>query len=183
MTYLKSRGYPTADADLFAREVVDPSTPRGQRVLARLTGEIGADILDANKKLDRAKLRDRIATNPALRVRVEEIMHPEIAALTRETFEGWARQGHPLGFYEATRLQNSESLQLLVGIIFVTAVEERRFQRIKLRQEISDDELRRWMAMQDFTDIQAKSHVIWRNDGSADDLHKQIDHFLLGEVK
>ena len=68
------RGIAVVDTDAIAREVVEPGTPG----LARLVEAFGADILDAEGRLDRGRLRRRVFDSPADRRRLERILHPRI---------------------------------------------------------------------------------------------------------
>lgn len=49
----EARGIAIADADLAARQVVEP----GQPALARVVETFGADVLQADGRLDRRRLR------------------------------------------------------------------------------------------------------------------------------
>lgn len=67
-------GAPVLDTDQIARDVVEPGTP----TLGKLVDEFGTDILDANGRLDRARMRARVFADPAQRKRLEAITHPAI---------------------------------------------------------------------------------------------------------
>lgn len=68
------RGVPVFDTDQIARDVVEPGTP----TLAKLVAEFGSDILDASGRLDRARMRTRVFSDPPQRRRLEAITHPAI---------------------------------------------------------------------------------------------------------
>ncbi len=70
------RGVPVIDADVIAREVVEPGTPG----LARVVEAFGRDILDENGRLNRSRLGARIFQDPESRKRLEAILHPLIRA-------------------------------------------------------------------------------------------------------
>ena len=67
-------GVHVADADVIARAVVEP----GQPALAEIARHFGADMLLANGRLDRRRLRERIFADPQARVELEAITHPAI---------------------------------------------------------------------------------------------------------
>lgn len=69
-------GVPVLDTDQIARDVVAPGMP----ALEQLVAEFGAEILDAQGKLDRARMRERVFSDPAQRRKLESITHPEIRA-------------------------------------------------------------------------------------------------------
>ncbi len=69
-----ARGVFVADADLIAREIVEP----GQPALAAVVARFGPEILDPDGRLDRAALRARIFQDHDARRALEAILHPII---------------------------------------------------------------------------------------------------------
>ena len=69
-----ARGVGIADADRVAREIVEP----GQPALAEVVAHFGADVLQADGRLDRAALRARVFGNEDERRALEAILHPRI---------------------------------------------------------------------------------------------------------
>lgn len=67
-------GVPVIDTDVIAREIVAPGSPALERIIA----EFGPGILDSEGRLDRAKMRERVFSNPSERQRLEAITHPAI---------------------------------------------------------------------------------------------------------
>lgn len=62
------------DADIVAREVVEPGTPG----LNAIIEHFGNDIVLDNQLLDRAKLRERIFSNPEEKQWLNQLLHPII---------------------------------------------------------------------------------------------------------
>ncbi|MGP8307563.1 dephospho-CoA kinase [Vibrio sp. YIC-376] len=62
------------DADIVAREVVEPGTPG----LNAIIEHFGNDIVLDNQLLDRAKLRERIFSNPEEKEWLNQLLHPII---------------------------------------------------------------------------------------------------------
>ncbi|MCG2579810.1 MAG: dephospho-CoA kinase [Marinobacter sp.] len=75
------------DADDVARQVVEPGTP----ALARIAEHFGADILQADGSLDRARLRTIVFQQPEERAWLEGLLHPVIR-------EELIRQLHPADY-------------------------------------------------------------------------------------
>ena len=67
-------GVHVADADVVAREVVEP----GQPALAAIAARFGREVLQADGALDRRRLRERIFADPSDRLALEAITHPAI---------------------------------------------------------------------------------------------------------
>ena len=75
-----ARGVFVADADLSARQIVEPGQPALDEVVARF----GSDVLAADGRLDRAALRVRIFHDDQARRALEAILHPRIRAQLHE---------------------------------------------------------------------------------------------------
>jgi dephospho-CoA kinase len=73
-------GIEVVDADLVARELVEPGSP----ALAEIARHFGAKILHPNGELDRARLRDQVFSNPPDKLWLERLLHPQILRLCRE---------------------------------------------------------------------------------------------------
>lgn len=70
------RGVPVFDADIVARELVEPGEP----ALADIVRAFGQRMLDANDRLDRATLRAEVFGDDAARERLNAILHPRVHA-------------------------------------------------------------------------------------------------------
>ena len=89
---LRALGCVVLDADVLAREVVQP----GELALAAITREFGPEVLQADGTLDRKRLGAVVFADPARRKRLEAITHPAIrdrfrarlAELQGQGFEG-----------------------------------------------------------------------------------------------
>ena len=69
-------GVEVVDADVAAREVVEPAQP----ALARIAERFGAGMLLADGRLDRRQLRERVFADAQARRDLEAITHPAIRA-------------------------------------------------------------------------------------------------------
>ena len=69
-----ARGIFVADADLIARQIVEPGEP----ALAAVVAAFGPSVLTADGRLDRAGLRAKIFSNDEARRTLEAILHPVI---------------------------------------------------------------------------------------------------------
>ncbi|RZA28858.1 MAG: dephospho-CoA kinase [Lysobacteraceae bacterium] len=75
-----ARGIFVADADLIARQIVEPGQPALQAVVARF----GPQVLTASGELDRAGLRRLVFEDEPARRALEAILHPLIRAQLQE---------------------------------------------------------------------------------------------------
>jgi dephospho-CoA kinase len=70
-------GVPVIDTDDIARDITRPQKP----ALTEIKREFGPDILFEDGSLDRKQLRKKIFSSPALKAKLEAILHPKIAAI------------------------------------------------------------------------------------------------------
>ena len=87
---LRGLGCVVLDADVLAREVVEP----GQPALAAIVQEFGPDVLQPDGTLDRKRLGTIVFADPGRRQRLEAITHPAI----RDRFLGRLAQLEADGF-------------------------------------------------------------------------------------
>ena len=170
-------GVPVLDADVIARDVVEPGTP----ALAQLVSEFGADILDATARLDRRRLRQRVFENPQLRKRLEAITHPAIRAefTARSAAAGGPYQIHVIPLLVETARERSYD-----RVLVVDCPPEEQLRRLISRDSSSPEEARRILQAQASREqrLAAADDVIV-NTGTVDDLRQFVrtlhDNYLL----
>lgn len=80
---LARRGAIVIDADLLAREVVEPGAP----ALAEVARVFGASVLSEDGSLNRKQLGQLVFSDAGKRKILEDILHPPIRKLMRERME------------------------------------------------------------------------------------------------
>ena len=81
--YFQSLGIVVVDADIIAREVVEP----GQIAWQAITERLGNDILHADKTLNRQQLRQQVFRQPELRQWLESVIHPQVRQVTLQQLQ------------------------------------------------------------------------------------------------
>ena len=89
-SYLLARGHAVVDADKIAREIVEP----GSSALDKLVCCFGQNILNGDGSLDRKKLAGIVFKDPALKGRLDRIMHGEILKLMKNRIDDLAKSGY-----------------------------------------------------------------------------------------
>lgn len=169
----ESRGASVVDADLLAREVVQPGSPGLQAIVEQFS----TDLVLADGSLNRPLLASIIFSDPAKRELLESILHPRIR-------ERWLtklqelRAGHvPVVVYVVPLLFESQRMMPeLEAIVLVTAPHETRVKRIMDRDGFTREmaELRMSAQLPDSEKI-AKSDYVIANDGTLQDLEQRAD--------
>ena len=128
------------DADLLAREVVEPGQPAYNRIVA----EFGRQVLDAEGRIDRKRLGAMVFGDEAKRKRLEELTHPEIRErqagildeLVSEGFEG-------IVIFDAALLVETGRAKNMDRLVVVYADEATQRKRLMLRDNVSEEEAAR----------------------------------------
>jgi dephospho-CoA kinase len=169
---LRELGAAVVDADVLAREVVEPGRPAHREIVQAF----GADVLQPDGTIDRKKLGDLIFSDPAKRRRLNEITHPRIAAAAQEETARQLAAGARVVFYEAALLVENGLHQALDGLIVVAASEAEQLRRLVLRDGIDEAAARARLASQlPLADkVKAATHVI-DNSGSVPATRAQVE--------
>ena len=152
-------GVPSYDCDAAAKDLYD----RDLQLLADIVRLCGESVLDAEGRLDRAALAERIFADPALLGRVEALVHP---AVIRD-FEAWKQrqQGALVVIESAILLEKPQFAGMMDYTLAVTAPEALRVARVMARDGVSETQVRRRMAAQ-WSDEQraARADFVWENN-------------------
>lgn len=126
---IRDLGVPVIDADLLARQVVEPGQPAHAEIVAAWP-----EVVDQNGGIDRKTLAERIFADPASRARLEAITHPRITERALDQADEFRRQGLRLAFLEAALLVESGLYRRLDGLVMVLASEEQQVSRVMARE-------------------------------------------------
>ena len=130
------------DADQAARAVVEPGMP----ALAEIALAFGPDALDADGRLDRRAMRERIFADPAERVRLEGILHPRIRIWLREQVE--ADTGPYCLLSVPLLTENRESYRWVDRVLVIDVPESVQLERLVLRDGVDAELAARMIANQ-----------------------------------
>lgn len=135
-------GVTVIDADVVAREVVEP----GQPALAEIIERFGPDIVDEDGRLKRRKLRHIVFNDAEARAALESITHPRIrAALARQ--RDAAESDYCI--LVIPLLVKSSMLDLVDRVLVIDAPEQVQLDRLTSRDDIDEDLARKMIAAQD----------------------------------
>ena len=128
------------DADLLAREVVEPGEP----ALAQIVAEFGDDVLRGDGTLDRKKLGAVVFGNAGRRKRLEEITHPAIRDRFRCRLAELEAQGFGgVVFWDAPVMIESGGYRDMDKLVVVATDEETQSARLCARDGIESVEAER----------------------------------------
>lgn len=169
---LAARGAVVVDADVVAREVVEPGSPG----LARIVAEFGEQVLRPDGSLDRPGLGAIVFADPDALARLNAIVHPLVGERTAELLEQ-ARSSDAEVLVHDVPLLVENGLAAMYDVVVVVAAEpETQLRRLTDRRGMAEEEARQRIAAQaPLADkLAAATHVI-RNDGPLEELAPQVD--------
>jgi len=172
---LEELGALVIDSDQLAREVIERGSPGYEEVITAF-----GDAILSEGQIDRAKLAAVIFKEKDLRKKLETIIHP----LVREAAEKLARN-LPSGAILVNQiplLVESDGAKRFDYVITVSADEEIRRERLRLRG-LKDYEITERMAAQ-VADLDREkiANYILRNDGSIDELTRAVEELMANEL-
>ena len=166
---LGARGAVIIDADVLAREVVEPGTPG----LAAIVERFGDDVL-LDGRLDRKALGEIVFADESARRDLEAIVHPAVrrrAAELEATAPDDAVVVHVIPLLVETGQQDAFDVCLVVDVDRVTQRE-----RLRSRDRLSEAEIEARLAAQVGRERRlAVADAVLDNSGSRTELSDQID--------
>lgn len=161
--YFAKLGVTIIDADLIAREVVEPGTEGFEAIKETF----GAQVLAEDGSLDRKALGAVIFNDAEKRSQLNAIVHPAVATRMLELAQAAGNKGSRWVIYDAALLVENGAQHWLPEIIVVSASTASQLQRIMQRDELSADEasarINSQLPLQD--KVKVATHVI-DNDGT-----------------
>lgn len=135
-------GVHVRDADVAAREVIEPGTAG----LAAVVDAFGAGVLDGTGRLDRAAMRRRVFADPAARKTLEGIIHPLVRQWLHR--RALAERGPYCLLAIPLLAENIEHYRWVDRVLLVDAPESLQLARLTLRDGIDEALARRMLAHQ-----------------------------------
>ena len=170
-------GIDIVDADIIAREVVEPGTPG----LAAIAAKFGEQILSNDGTLDRARLRELVFSEPTLKHWLNQLLHPKI----REQMLLQVNRARSSYCLLVVPLLIENGLESMVDqVLVVDTPAENQVARTMQRDQVSKEQAEAILAAQASREQRlAKADDIVENQGSIEDLTREVkklhDRYLL----
>lgn len=170
-----ARGITVIDADIVAREVVEPGQPALEKIREHFGDEI---LLPANENqqhaLNRSKLREIIFNNPLEKAWVEELLHPIVNQQIRKQL---TNASGPYTILASPLLLETQQYRLVDRILVIDASEALQIERASQRDINNEAQIRAIMSTQlSRQERCAKANDIIQNHGSLIELDEQIEN-------
>jgi len=168
---LEERGAVVFDADLLAREAVEPGTSGHTAVIDRF----GADVLAPGGELDREALASIVFADPSARRDLEQIVHPEVRRLFAEGSEAY-RDTDRIVVFSAPLLVESGMHTAFEILVVVSATVAMQIERLMRQRGMSEAAIRaRIDAQAPLEDKAAVADILVDNGGTLDELEGQVE--------
>ncbi|MCB1690229.1 MAG: dephospho-CoA kinase [Halioglobus sp.] len=166
---LEQHGITVVDADVAARVIVEPGKP----ALAAIAEHFGADILQQDGTLDRAKLRTRVFSDESERLWLEQLTHPLIG---QEIVDQISASRSAYTVLSSPLLLDTSQKALADCVVVVDVPEAMQLQRTMQRDSNDEAQVKRIMAAQLGRDERlALADIVINNSGTLEELNSQVD--------
>ncbi|WP_238237533.1 dephospho-CoA kinase [Exiguobacterium acetylicum] len=172
-SYLKQKGIAVIDADIVAREVVEPG--------GRAYDAVKQAFPEAFEqgRLVRPKLGQIIFQDSEKRQQLNQLMHPSIRQQMLDEADAYERSGNSLVVFDIPLLLEGDWRSLFDRVVVVYCPEDMQLRRLMQRNDLSEAEAYARIHAQ--LGIEQKKELaddVFFNDGSLDSLYQQIDEWL-----
>lgn len=169
---LADHGAVIVDADILAREVVEPGRP----ALAAIAHRWGDAVLRPDGALNRAALRRIVFADPAERAALDAIVHPAVGRLRAAAIETARRRGEPIVVCDIPLLFEAGLENTVDTIVLVDAPESVRRERLIRDRHLAPAEADAMIAAQmPAREKRARAQHIVENDGTLEELETRVD--------
>jgi len=166
--YFNALGVPIIDADVVAREIVQP----GQPGLAQVIALFGQEVLTPDGTLNRDKLRELIFADELSRKKLEAILHPLIRQQMDKKLAGLTA---PYAILAIPLLLESNRREGIDRILVIDAEESQQIIRASQRDQKNENQIRAIITAQCSRKdrLKAADDVIY-NTGDLEQLKNQV---------
>ncbi|SDC30460.1 MULTISPECIES: dephospho-CoA kinase [unclassified Candidatus Frackibacter] len=168
---LKSLGVSVIDADLIAKEIVEP----GKAAWQKIVDYFGKEILLPNQNLNRQKLGDIIFNNQAAREKLNQITHPYVISEIEARVKKLREEGEEVIVVDVPLLIESNMVDIFDEIWVVYVSRKTQIQRLMERDQIDyEDAIAKIEAQLSLDKKKEYADRLIINEGSKDELKDKV---------
>lgn len=168
---LKEMGYPIIDADLVARQVVEPGT----ETLKQIAELFGPEVIHRDGTMNREKVGALIFSDPARRKQLNDIIHPAIRKEMLRQRSAYLAEGYDSIVMDIPLLFESKLQHFVDKILVVSVTEENQLSRLMERNGLSDKDARDRISSQlPMAVKEAGADAVIYNNGTLEETARQL---------
>ncbi|KYG58153.1 dephospho-CoA kinase [Planococcus maritimus] len=172
---LQDLGYPVVDADLVARQVVEPGT----QTLKSIEEIFGPEVIRADGSMDRERVGTIIFNDPASRKKLNDIIHPAIRREMLRQRQVFLEAGNETVIMDIPLLFESKLQHMVDKILVVSVSEQEQLKRLMERNGLTEQEAKARIASQLPMSVKEEgADEVLDNNGSIDDTKRQLMRIL-----
>ena len=169
---LRDLDVPVLNADTLGHELLEP----GQAAYDEIIAGFDEDILDANGKVNRAKLGGVIFADAQKRARLNQILHPRILEIVQKWFAALDEPDGPeFAVVEAALIFEARYNQRLDKIIVCWCLPEQQMERLTLRGLSVEEAQQRIAAQMPLSDKRKLADESIDCSGSIEETQRQVN--------
>lgn len=173
--YLKTKGIKIIDADLVARQVVEPGT----KGLAIVKAAFGANVIKPDGTLDRSALGKIVFASQADRQKLNQILHPLIHKTIQSQLAQYKAQQWPIVVLDVPLLFETGWDQWCDLTWVVACSPERQLARLMARDQLDQAAAQaRIDAQYPLTEKMAQADLVLMNNDNQELLYQAVDQAL-----
>ncbi|MGM0897266.1 MAG: dephospho-CoA kinase [Bacillota bacterium] len=174
---LKELGYPVVDADLVARQVVEPGT----ETLNSIERAFGPEVIRTDGSMDRENVGAIIFNDPASRKKLNDIIHPAIRREMLRQRQAFLDEGYETVIMDIPLLFESKLQHMVDKILVVSVSEQQQLKRLIERNGLTEHDAKARIASQLPMSVKEEgADEVLDNNGSIDDTKRQLMSILDG---
>lgn len=174
--YFKQKGIPLVDADLGAREVMQP----GHTAYQKTVEQFGEKVLKEDRTLDRKILGQIVFSDQEKLQKLNAIVQSDIFEWISSQKKRYVASGAPLVVLDIPLLYEAGCEQLVDGVMVVWTDRDRQLHRLMRRDDLSKEEATSRIASQASMDEKMeRADVLIDNNGPVERTLKQVESWLL----
>lgn len=178
--FFRQHDIPVVDADVIAREVVEPGTDG----LAEIIKTFGTEILLEDGSLNRKKLGEIIFKDEDKREMLNQILHQEIHQKMMMAKEKWENERVPLIVFDIPLLYEADYQSTFDAIMVVYVPEKTQIARLMERDELTVQQARDRIASQlPIEEKKARADIVIDNSQTIADAYEQVQNWLIEQFE
>ncbi len=172
---LVEAGLPVIDADLIAREIVQP----GEMAYREIVQAFGSEVLRKDGSIDRKLLGRLIFAQPSRRKQLDQITHPKILQAIQDELAVLRAKGTPIVVLDIPLLLETGMDAMVDEIWVVACSRDLQVQRLRARDNLSLEDAEGRLGSQMPLQEKIKSaHRVIDNSGDIGNTRRQVLSFL-----
>jgi len=173
---LKRAGIPIIRADQVAKLLINSK----ETLKSQIKQVFGEDAYLSTGELNRKKIAQIVFSDESAKHKINEIVHPQVIRYQRQTFERLKKSGKfKVAGVEAALIYEAGSDSLFDFIIVVAAEQEVIFNRLKTRDGLSVDEIKKRVESQmPLSEKVKRADYVINNNGTFQDLEIEVNKLL-----